>query len=503
MVNSTGQGITSAVVAGAICVALVLQFAEPSFAAETGLFEQAQDIGNPARPGSVEVTDNGGSYVIAGGGENMWFTNDAFHFLSKTISGDFALRATIDWLGSGGNAHRKACLIARQSLTPDSPYVDVAVHGDGLVSLQYREVAGGPTREVQARGSAAAFGLRRQGEVFILESAPRGEDKLSPAGPTIRVKLEDPLHIGLAVCAHDNKALEKARFRGVQLLKQSPGGKTNLHCTLETVSIASRDRRAVYHATNHFEAPNWSRDGKFFLFNSGGRLYRLPLESGRPELVDTGSATRCNNDHGFSPDGTRIVISDQSQSNRSLISILPVTGGQPKLITPIGPSYWHGWSPDGATLAYCAERSGEFDIYTIPATGGEETRLTTAKGLDDGPDFSPDGKFIYFNSDRTGRMHIWRMKPDGSDQQQITSDDFNNWFPHPSPDGKWLVFLSYSKEVKGHPPNERVWLRLMPIGGGPIQELARLFGGQGTINVPSWSPDSRNVAFVSYELIAD
>jgi Tol biopolymer transport system component len=171
-------------------------------------------------------------------------------------------------------------------------------------------------------------------------------------------------------------------------------------------------------------------------------------------------------------------------------------------VTTLAPSYWHGWSPDGSTLAFCGERNGEFDIYTIPAGGGEETRLTTAKGLDDGPDYSPDGKCIYFNSERTGMMQIWRMKPDGTQQEQVTSDDFNNWFPHPSPDGKWLVFLSYDKDVTGHPANKPVRLRMMPLAGGPIQELARLFGGQGTINVPSWSPDSKQVAFVSYELIA-
>ncbi|MCH8296369.1 TolB family protein, partial [Candidatus Poribacteria bacterium] len=144
---------------------------------------------------------------------------------------------------------------------------------------------------------------------------------------------------------------------------------------------------------------------------------------------------------------------------------------------------------------------GEYDIYTIPADGGEETQLTTAIGLDDGPDYSPDGKFIYFNSVRTGLMQIWRMNTDGSDQQQITSDDYNNWFPHPSPDGKWIVFLSYEKDVKEHPPNKDVMLRLMPTDMGEIQVLAKLFGGQGTINVPSWSPDSRHVAFVSYRLI--
>jgi Tol biopolymer transport system component len=165
------------------------------------------------------------------------------------------------------------------------------------------------------------------------------------------------------------------------------------------------------------------------------------------------------------------------------------------------PSYWHGWSPDGKTLAYCGERNGEYDIYTIPTEGGEEKRLTTSPGLDDGPDYSPDGQTIYFNSVRTGTMQIWRMKADGSDQQQVTSDQYNNWFPHPSPDGKWIVLLSYEKGVTGHPANKDVMLRMMPAGGGEIQVLAKLFGGQGTINVPSWSPDSRNVAFVSYRLV--
>jgi Tol biopolymer transport system component len=173
----------------------------------------------------------------------------------------------------------------------------------------------------------------------------------------------------------------------------------------------------------------------------------------------------------------------------------------PRPVTTTGPSYWHGWSPDGSTLAFCGERNGNFDIYTIPVEGGEEKRLTTAPGKDDGPDYTPDGKFIYFNSDRTGTMQLWRMRPDGSQQEQVTHDEFNNWFPHPSPDGKWLVFLSYDKGVVDHPANQTVRLRLMPLAGGPIQELAKFFGGQGTLNVPSWSPDSQKLAYVTYELL--
>jgi hypothetical protein len=433
----------------------------------------------------------------------MWFTNDAFHFTWKQMSGDFALKAGIQWLTSGGNAHRKACLLVRQTLSPDSAYVDVAVHGDGLTSLQYRETTGGLTREVQANVTGPKrAGLERQGEVFFM-TTPGASGELAPNGATIRLQLKDPVYVGLGVCAHDNKALEKARFTQVKLESKADksDAKPVLHSTLEVVPLASKDRRVVYHSTEHFEAPNWSRDGAHLIFNSKGRIYRVPVKGGAPELIDTGFANKCNNDHGLSPDGTQLVISDQSQTGKSLIYILPSTGGTPRQVTSLGPSYWHGWSPDGVTLAYCAERGGEYDVYTIPVQGGEEKRLTTAKGLDDGPEYSPDGKFIYFNSDRTGMMQIWRMGPDGTNQEQVTSDDFNNWFAHPSPDGKWLVFLSYEKDVQGHPANKPVKLRLMPVAGGPIQELARLCGGQGTINVPSWSPDSKQVAFVSYELL--
>jgi Tol biopolymer transport system component len=216
-------------------------------------------------------------------------------------------------------------------------------------------------------------------------------------------------------------------------------------------------------------------------------------------LINTDFAVRLNNDHGVAPDGKTIVISDQTRSGGSRMYTVPISGGVPKLVTDAAPSYWHGWSPDGKTLAYCGSRDGEYDVYTIAVDGGEESRLTTAQGLDDGPDYSPDGQWIYFNSDRTGTMQIWKMRSDGSEQTQVTVDKLNDWFPHPSPDGRWIVFLSYEPDVEGHPANKDVQLRLMDPNGGSIRTLAKLFGGQGTINVPSWSPDSRNVAFVSYQ----
>ncbi len=218
--------------------------------------------------------------------------------------------------------------------------------------------------------------------------------------------------------------------------------------------------------------------------------------------IDTGTATHCNNDHGISPDGQQLAISDSTQpDHQSSVYVVPIGGGAARRVTEKSPSYWHGWSPDGKTLAFTGQRNGDFDIYTIPVEGGTETRLTTAKGLDDGPEYSPDGQYIYFNSERSGHMQIWRMHPDGSGQEQVTSEESNDWFPHISPDGKMMVFVAYQKDVTGHPPNKDVEVRMMSLADHTIKVLAKLFGGQGTMNVPSWSPDSSKVAFVSYELL--
>ena len=468
-----------------------------------GVFSEQADIGNVAKAGSISFDPATGKYLIAGGGGNMWSTNDAFHFVWVKMSGDLTLAADIKFQGTGGNPHRKACLILRQSLDPDSAYADVALHGVGLTALQYRETAGDTTREIQANVSAPArVRIEKHGDYVSMSVAAAGEE-LHPAGARYRIQFQEPFYVGLGVCAHNNKTIEQAVFSNVELKTIDPGGSgpAVVESTLETVEVASTDRQMVYHTRDHIEAPNWSRDGKYFLFNSKGRIYKLPATGGTPDLLDTGGQTRCNNDHGISPDGKQFAISDQTQDGKSRIYVLPISGGKPRLITKLAPSYWHGWSPDGKTMAYCAERNGEFDIYTIPVNGGKEKRLTTTPGLDDGPDYSPDGKYIYFNSERTGLMQIWRMKPDGSDQEQMTTDDYNNWFAHPSPNGRWIVFLSYARDVKGHPAGQDVMIRLKSLYDGKIRVLAKLYGGQGTINVPSWSPDSRNLAFVSYQMV--
>jgi TolB protein len=470
-----------------------------------GVFEKHQDVGTVLHPGSAEYDQSRHTYTISGSGNNMWFTEDDFQFVWKKMSGDVAVAADISILGQGGNPHKKAVLMMRQSLDADAVYVDVARHANGLTALQFRDEKGAVTNDIELNLSEPApkrLRLEKHGDFFYMFVASAGEE-LHPSGAAMRVPIKEPFYVGIGMCAHDKDVVETAVFSNVEVSKPTfdSGAKRTIYSALETVAIASTDRHMIYSAPGRFEAPNWTREGAALLFNSGGRIMQLPATGGKPQVVDTGFATQCNNDHGLSPDGTRLAISDQSQGDhKSLVYVMPAAGGSPKRVTQRGPSYWHGWSPDGETLAFVGERNGEFDVYTISATGGEETRLTTAPGLDDGPEYSPDGKYIYFNSERTGTMQIWRMRSDGTEQERVITDDFNDWFPHISPDGKWMVFLSYEKDVKGHPENQNVTLRLMSLGDHKISILAKLFGGQGTINVPSWSPDSKQLAFVSYQL---
>jgi Tol biopolymer transport system component len=278
---------------------------------------------------------------------------------------------------------------------------------------------------------------------------------------------------------------------------------------LEIYDIETATRTVLKEYPYSIEAPNWTMDGRALIYNSGGKIYRVDIDNpANDNQIPTGEIERANNDHILSFDGTGLAISSGSAENgSSRIYVLPLAGGEPRLVTPEGPSYLHGWSPDGSTLAYCADRNGNYDVYTIPADGsGAEVRLTDAEGLDDGPEYSPDGRHIWFNSVRSGTMQVWRMRADGSKQTQITFDESRNaWFPHVSPDGRRAVYIAYdAKEVApgDHPPGKDVELRLMSTRqSGEPQTVVKLFGGQGTINVNSWAPDSRRFAFVSYEYV--
>jgi len=273
---------------------------------------------------------------------------------------------------------------------------------------------------------------------------------------------------------------------------------------LETIDVHTGERKVLKEFDHVIEAPNWTKDGKTLVYNSQGRMYTYELASGEIKEIDTGFAIDCNNDHVLSPDNSQLAVSHfTNEDATSRIYILPLAGGKPRLVTEKGPSYLHGWSPDGKRLAYCAERNGQYDIYTISVDGGAETRLTNLPGLDDGPEYSPDGKTIWFNSTRTGLMQVWRMEADGSDPTHMVKEDANCWFPHLSPDGNWVVYIAYGKDDVNpgdHPSNKNVELRLIPAEGGESKTIVKLFGGQGTINVNSWAPDNRMIAFVSYRL---
>jgi TolB protein len=474
-----------------------------AFGQKVGIFDGQSEVG-ATQAGSAKFDEKTAAYSVTGGGENIWVAPDAFHFVWKKVSGDFAITSDVAMASSNGNPHRKAVLMVRQSLDADSVYADIAVHGEGLTSLQFRDEKGGPTREVQSRTKTPKrVRLVKRGDYLYMMTAGNGEP-LKVMGASPRIHMEGTYYIGIGVCSHDKGAIEKAEFRNVEVTerKNASGSQPAMLSILETITFASGDRKALYVTADHIEAPNWTRDGAAYIFNSGGHLYRLAVDGQKPEMIDTGFATQCNNDHGISPDGKTLVISDNSQEKHdSLIYSLPITGGTPKRLVQKSPSYWHGWSTDGQTLAFVGQRNGEFDIYTVPVEGGDETRLTTAKGLDDGPEYSPDGKYIYINSERTGHMQIWRMKSDGSDQEQVTFGEENDWFPHFSPDGKQMVFVSFEKDVVGHPPNKDVMLRAMSMEDKKVKVLTKLFGGQGTMNVPSWSPDGTKFAFVSFVFV--
>lgn len=486
------------------CMLLFLSVYACEKPSDSGIFEGSGDIGMVGQQGRVEFNQADSSYSVTGSGTNMWFDSDQLHYVWKKASGDVSIAANIQWVGEGADPHRKACLIIRQNLDTASVYVDAVLHGDGLTSMQYRGTPGGITREVQANvSSPERICLEKRGDYFSM-SVGTENGPMESAGGTFKLEISEPFFIGLGVSAHNNDVLETARFSELKInsLVPKPDSLKQIESTLETIAISSFDRRVVMHTRSHIEAPNWSPDGKTLIYNSGGLLYKIPLEGGHPQMIPTGFAKRINNDHGISFDGRQLAISDGTESGQSLIYTLPVEGGEPKKVTHKGPSYWHGWSPDGQTLTYCAARDGNYDVYTIPVRGGKERRLTTAEGLDDGPEYSPDGLYIYFNSVRTGTMQIWRMKPDGSEQVQITTDEYNDWFAHPSPDGRWIVYVTFGTDVPAgsHPPNKDVMLRIMDLETREVRIMAKLFGGQGTINVPSWSPDSKQVAFVSYRL---
>jgi len=469
------------------------------------LFDGHSDLGAVLKPGAVVEDIANGTLVIEGAGANMWFVADEGHFLWKRIKGDFIVCARMGFLGKGVEAHRKIGWMARANMDTGSAQASAVVHGDGLTSLQFRRAIKTDTEEIRLPISGAdQIQLERKGNTYIMSAARFGEPYMSER--VEKIGLGDEILVGLFVCSHNAEVVEKAEFTNVRVTIPAPENfvpyQDYIGGTIELLDIDIGKRTAVFRSDRPIQAPNWTKDGRFLIYNADGLLFRLDLATGKTSKIDTGFATANNNDHVLSFDGKRLGISHHSAEDKdeSIIYTLPVKGGKPKRVTSKAPSYLHGWSPDGRFLVFTGGREDNYDVYRIPVGGGDEVRLTDAPGLDDGPEYTPDGRIIYFNSARTGDMRIWRMAPDGSGQEPVTSGEFRDWFPHVSPDGKRIVFLSFGKDVAAddHPFYRQVTIRMMAAGRPREPKvIAYVYGGQGTINVPSWSPDGKRIAFVS------
>ena len=475
---------------------------------DLGLFDEHGDVGNPILKGNTIYNNAEQTYLLSGAGKNIWTNLDQFQFLWKKIKGDFIIKATAKFIGKGVAGHRKIGIMARDKLTTDSRYADAVFHG-GLplnTSLQYRLADGDTTGQVLVSSiHPTEMEFERSGNIFTFSSAVYGENY-----KTVKkeIQLNEEVFVGLFICSHVDTVLEQAVFSNVRIIippaKNYRPYRDFIGSHLEVMDVQSGHRKILHSEPGSIQAPNWTTDNKYLIYNSsGGLLFRYDLAKKSVEKLNTGFATSNNNDHVLSFNGKMLAISHHVGERRiSTIYTLPVSGSDnPVKITSedSGHSYLHSWSPDGKKLIFTGHRKNQYDIWSIDIATKKETQLTNLATLDDGSEYSPDGKWIYFNSVRTGTMKLWRMHADGTKQEQVTFDEYNDWFPHFSPDGKWIVYLSYPKEIdpSSHPFYEKVYLRLMPASGGVPKNIAYLYGGQGTINVPSWSPDSKRIAFVS------
>lgn len=481
----------------------------------TGIFNNHADIGKPKIKGDVTYNTTNQTYDIKGSGYNIWFNRDEFHYAYNKLKGDFILTANLKLVGEGKDPHRKIGWMIRAGEQEDAAHVSAVLHGDGLTVLQWRGMHGAYMRDPQdeifsPKKNIQIIQLERVGKTYIMRIANAGEP-LQEVGRTDSVDLSDEVLAGLFVSSHNADVQENGMAWNVRIEKTVPDNYNGykdgyLSSRLEVMNVFDGKRKIIYEDSGRLEAPNWMPDRKKLLFNQGGFIYTIPVNGGTPEKLNTGAANKNNNDHVISFNGKMLGISSQRNGlpgGGSTVYVLPLTGGEPKLITDSTPSYLHGWSTNGKEVMYTAQRisnSPAYNLYKKSINGGLEMQLTfNKKGLTDGPEYSPDGKYIYYNSDETGTMQVWRMKPDGIDKEQITFDNYNNWFPHISPDGKWIVILSFPATVlaNDHPFYKRVMLRLMPASGGAPRVIAYLYGGQGTINTPSWSSDNKHIAFVS------
>ena len=476
------------------------------YSQDIGMFEGSTDVGEKVKTGSAVFIPSTGQYVISGAGYNIWADHDEFRFVWKKMKGDFILTTRAEFVGPRGvEEHRKVGWMVRKNLDGKSPHVNAVVHGDGLTSLQFRRSSGAQTEEIKSSLTHAnIIELERKGNVYTMRVAKYGETFVNSEVKDI--DLGDDVYDGLFVGSHNADVLETGVFSNVRITVPAWDSlvpyRDYLGSRLEVLEVTSGAREVLHTSPNSLQAPNFTIDGNGLIYNSKGLMYKYDITKKQEELINTGDVKNNNNDHVISFDGKMLGLSSGVQKlGGSIIYTVPVEGGTPKQITPKGPSYLHGWSPDGKWLTFTGQRNNEFDIYVVPSGGGKEKRLTTAQGLDDGSEYSPDGKYIYFNSNRTGEMRLYRMNADGTDQVALTDGEYHDWFPHISPDGKWILFISFLKSEVGagdHPFYKHVYLRMFPVEDPKkVKVVAYLYGGQATINTPSWSPDSKRVAFIS------
>ena len=489
-----------------------------------GIFEDNLDIGNPKLAGSASYDEATQTYSLSGAGDNIWFNKDEFHFLYKKIKGDFILTADFAFAGdtSGAISHRKIGWMVRESAEADAASANACKHIDGLIVLQWRPFKGMFMRDPEEerfypKQGGQTIQLERIGKTITMKIAHPGEP-LQFVGSVETDVLNEEVLAGLYICSHDSNTIAHAKVWNVRIDKPVIHEYTsNPHAIippvtavfgsrLEILNVADGSRKVIYEVRDRFEAPNWMPNGKKLLFNEGGSLYTIPIEGGVPEKLNTGTINGNNNDHVISFNGKMLGISSLREGlpgGGSTVYTLPLSGAEPHLITDNTPSYLHGWNPNSKELAIVAKRNGSniYNLYRVSLADRKELPLTSiTTGHVDGPEYSPDGKYIYYNANASGTMQIWRMKPDGSGKQQLTFDEYNNWFPHISSDGRWMVMISFPYDIdpNAHPAYKQVMLRLMPLTEpGAPKVLAYLYGGQGTLNAPSWSPDSKFIAFVS------
>ena len=476
-----------------------------------GVFENQTNVGNPANKGSVDYNTETQEYTISGSGINIWGSTDQFQYLYKSIQGDFIVRAHMKFTSKGVDMHRKMGWMVRNNLSANSPEVHASIHGgDGLTSLQYRKTDGGETEQIVESTDKLpdVVQLERRGNDYYMSTANYGEAFVTTTLEGVSLKNE--AFVGLYVCSHNAEVIETAVFSNVRIIKPNAPDfqpyRDYIGSYMETMNVETGLRKTLFYSAHSIQAPNWVNDDKELVYNSNGYLYRYTFENEEVQQINSGFAINNNNDHVFSFDESILGIShhNQDEGGTSSIYIMNPKGDSiPKKITLDGKpaSYLHGISPDNKTMIFTANRNDKYDIYGIDIETREEFQLTDTKDLDDGSEYSPDGKYIYFNSNRTGNMQLWRMDSDGSNPKQLTFDDsVKDWFPHISPDGKWIAFITFPSTIGfgDHPFYQHCTLRLMPTDlSSKPKVIAYIYGGQGTINVPSWSKDSKHIAFVT------